>query len=238
MSASSTLDRWSGGCLVAAGVLLLPGTVHPDIFETTLGEASLEPFWVEIHLAALAVSILTLIAVAGLYGSRAARLGLLGAVGFGLVVPGLVLTGAVSWAEALLLPVVARDHPEVFDWNGPVTTDWGVRAGTVLALCWLVGLFLLSLALRRARAVPAGAALTLAVGVAASAVFGGLLIPVLSPLAVAVMAAGHVWIGAALWSGTDPGSSVATDARARPTAPDREDPATAGPGAPGRTRTR
>jgi hypothetical protein len=218
MTASSTLDRWSGGCLIAAGLFSLPGLLHPDIFETTLGEAALEPLWVPIHVSALAVVALTLLALPGLYGSRAARLGRLGAIGFAVVVPGLVLTGAVAWVEALVLPVIARDHPEVVDWNGPVTTDWAVRAGTLLALLWFVGLFLLGLALWRARAVPAGAALTLVVGVAASAVFGGLLVPVLSPLAFLLLTAGQVWIGVALVSGNDPGSSLPGDGGSKPTA--------------------
>jgi hypothetical protein len=233
MTASSTLDRWSGGCLIAAGFFSLPGLLHPDIFETTLGQAALQPLWVPIHLSALVVVVLTLLALPGLYGSRAARLGRLGATGFALVVPGLVFTGAVAWAEALVLPVIARDQPDVVDWDGPVTTDWAVRAGTLVALFWFVGLLLLGLALWRARAVPAGAALTMVVGVTASAVFGGLLVPVLSPLAFLVLTAGEVWIGVALWSGTDPGSSPATDAGARA----GKAPATAGPAAPGPTRT-
>lgn len=32
------LDRWPGACLIAAGLLLVPGTLHPGIFETTLAD--------------------------------------------------------------------------------------------------------------------------------------------------------------------------------------------------------
>lgn len=156
------LDRWSGGCLIAAGSLLVTGVAHPDIFATRLADAALEPWWVPMHAAATVAVVLTLIGLTGLYATRAARLGRLGAVGFGCVVPGLVVTGAVAWAEAILLPVIARKDAAVFDWDGPVTTSWAVRITTGMALLWLVGLVLLGLALWRSGTAPAGPGLTLA----------------------------------------------------------------------------
>ena len=36
------LDRWSGGCWVGAGLLLLIGVLHPDVFETTFSDAALD----------------------------------------------------------------------------------------------------------------------------------------------------------------------------------------------------
>ena len=201
-AAPTRLDRWSGGCWVAAGLLFLLGMLHPDIFETTLAEAARDnAVWVPIHVVAVVAVILTLIGLTGLYGPRAERLGRLGAVGFASAVVGLVMTACVSYAEAFLLPVIARDHPEVFDWDGPVTTSWAVRATTGLALLWLVGLVLLGLALRRSGVVPAAAALTLAGGAVAFAVFGGLLIPVLATLSTLALAVGYCWVGAALWTG-------------------------------------
>ncbi len=203
------LDRWSGGCWIAAGLLFLLGMLHPDIFTTTLAEAALNnAAWVPIHVVAVVAVILTLIGLTGLYATRAERLGRLGAVGFGSAVIGLVMTACVSYAEAFLLPVIARDHPEVFDWDGPITTSWAVRITTGLALLWLVGLVLLGFALWRSRALPAPAALTLAVGSVAFSVFGGLLIPVLAPLSTLALAAGYCWVGWALWTGTAGHASV------------------------------
>jgi hypothetical protein len=198
----STLDRWSGGCLIAAGVLLLPGMLHPDIFETTLADAArTTPLWVPMHIAAIAVAVLTLAGLTGLYAARARLLGRLGAIGFALVVPGLVMTASVAYAEAFLLPVIARRHPELFAWDGPITTDWAIRLTTGMALFWLVGLVLVGLALWRAGAMPARAALTLAAATAVWPVFGGLLIPVLSPLSTVAVAVGYFAVGTALWSG-------------------------------------
>jgi hypothetical protein len=197
------LDRWSGGCWIAAGLLLLLGMLHPDIFETTLAEVALgNAVWVPIHVVAVIAVVLSLIGLAGLYGPRAEQLGRLGAVGFTLAVVGLVMTACVAYAEAFLLPPIARDHPEVFDWDGPVTTSWAVRVTTGTALLWLVGLVLLGLALRRSGVVPGAAALTLAGGAVAFTVFGGLLVPLLAPLSTLALAAGYVWVGVALWTGT------------------------------------
>jgi len=195
------LDRWSGACWIGAGVLLLLGTLHPDIFATTLTEVSRRAVWVPVHIAALVAVVLTLVGLTGLYGPRAERLGRLGAVGLVCAVVGLVMTACVAYAEALLLPVIARDHPEVFDWDGPVTTSSAVRATTGMALLWLVGLVLLGVALWRSGVLPAGAGLTLAVAAVAFSVFGGLLIPVLAPLSTLALAVGYAWVGLALWTG-------------------------------------
>jgi len=200
-TAPTRLDRWSGACWIAAGVLLLLGTLHPDIFATTLAEAASRAVWVPIHVAALVAVVLTLVGLTGLYGPRADRLGRLGAVGFACAVVGLVMTACVSYAEAFLLPVVAHQHPEVFDWDGPVTTSWAVLVTTGMALLWLVGLVLLGVALWRSGVLPARAGLTLAVAAVAFSVFGGLLIPVLAPLSTLALAVGYAWVGLALWTG-------------------------------------
>jgi hypothetical protein len=208
----SRLDHWSGACWIAAAPLILLGTLHPDIFETTLAHVAADALWIPIHVAALVAVVLSLFGLSGLYVTRAERLGRLGGVGFALAVVGLVMTACVAYAEAFLLPVIARDHPAVFDWDGPVTTSWAVRVTTGMALLWLVGLVLLGVALWRSGVVPAGAALTLAGGAVAFSVFGGLLIPVLAPLSTLALALGYAWIGLALWTGATgrtlpPGSS-------------------------------
>jgi len=198
----SRLDRWSGACWVAAGLLLLFGVPHPDVFESTFAAAALDtPLWVPMHAAATVAVVLTLVGLTGLYATRADRLGRTGAVGFALAVPGLVMTACVAYAEAFLLPVIARTTPEVFAWDGPVVTSSLVRATTGLALLWLVGLFLLGLALWRSGVVPRAAAATLAISAVAFTVFAGPFVPVLGPLSILAFAAGYVWVGAAMWTG-------------------------------------
>jgi hypothetical protein len=196
------LDRWSGACWVGAGLLLLVGLLHPDVFETTFADAALETsLWVPIHAAAVVGVVLTLFGLLGLYARRADRLGRLGAIGFALAVPGLVVTACVAYAEAFLLPIIAADTPEVFAWDGPVVTSWAVRVTTGLGLLWFVGLCLLGLALWRSRTVPRSAALTLAISAVVFIVFAGAFVFVLGPLSTLALAAGYVLVGVALWTG-------------------------------------
>lgn len=196
------LDRWSGGCWVAAGLLLSTGIFHPDVFETTFADAALDtPMWVPMHAAAVGAVVLSLFGLTGLYARRAEQLGWLGALGFALAVPGLVMTGCVAYAEAFLLPLIARETPEVFGWDGPVVTSWAVRATTGLALLWLGGLFLLGLALWRSGLVPRAEGMTLAASAVVFTAFAGPFVPVLGPLSTLALAAGYVWVGAALWNG-------------------------------------
>ncbi len=36
--------RWSGGCWIGAGLLILPAVAHPDIFDVGLAAASLQTY--------------------------------------------------------------------------------------------------------------------------------------------------------------------------------------------------
>ena len=196
------LDRWSGGCWVAAGLLLLIGVFHPDVSETTFADAALDTsLWLPMHAAAVVAAVLTLVGLLGLYARRAERLGRLGAVGFALAVPGLVMTACVAYAEAFLLPVIAADTPEVFAWDGPVVASWAIRVTTGLALLWLIGLCLLGLALWRSHLIPRSAALTLAISAVAFIVFAGPFVFLLGPLSTLAFATGYVLVGVALWTG-------------------------------------
>jgi hypothetical protein len=195
------LDRWSGSCLMAAGVLLLSTAPHPDVFESTLAEAALDtPFWVAMHAALLVAVFLSLVGLVALYGQHGGRLGRLGAAGFALAVVGLVVAACVFYFEAFLLPVFARLDPGSFAWDGPVIASWGVRLGALAGL-WGVGLVMLGVALARAGVVPRAAGLTLAVSAAAFAALEGPFVPVLGPLSTLALTVGHVWVGAALWFG-------------------------------------
>ena len=195
------LDRWSGGCLMVAGLLLLSTAPHPDVFETTFAEAALgTPFWVAMHAALLLSAFLSLLGLFGLYGLHGARLGRLGAVGFALAVTGLVVAACVFYFEAFLLPVVARHDPALLAWDGPIIASWGFRLSALAGL-WLVGMVMLGFALSRSGVIPRAAALTLAVSAAAFALLEGPFVPVVGPLSTVAFAAGYVWVGAALWAG-------------------------------------
>ena len=194
------IDRWSGGCLVAAGALLLPNVAHPDVFDTTFAHAALDtPLWIVIHAALLIAMILSLAALLGLYARHAGQLGRLGAVGFALALVGMVVAACAFYWEAFLLPPIAREDPGLFDWAGPVVTDWGVRSGAIAGL-WFVGLVLLAIALWRARVLSGTVVATFAVSAVAFAVFAGPFVPVLDVLATLAFAGSYAWLGIALWA--------------------------------------
>ena len=195
------LDRWSGGCLIAAGALLLSTAPHPDVFESTFAEAALDtPFWAALHAALLVSAILSVVGLLALFARHAGRLGRLGAVGVALAVVGLVIAACVFYFEAFLMPEIARHDPELFAWDGPLVASWGVRLGALAGL-WLIGLVMVGFALARSGGVPRAAAWTLAVTAAAFALLEGPFVPVLGPLSTLAFAAAHAWVGAALWTG-------------------------------------
>jgi hypothetical protein len=186
---------------MAAGVLLLSTAPHPDVFDSTFAQAALDtPFWVAMHAALLVSAVLSVGGLVGLYAAHADRLARLGAVGVAFAVVGLVMAACVFYFEAFLLPVIARHDPELFAWDGPVVASWGVRLGALAGL-WLIGLVMVGFALSRSDVVPRAAAWTLAVTAAAFALLEGPFVPVLGPLSTLAFAAGHVWVGAALWAG-------------------------------------
>lgn len=194
------IDRWSGGCLVAAGGLLLLNVAHPDVFDTTFAHAALDtPLWVPIHAGLLVAVTLSLAALLGLYAGHAGRLGRLGAAGFAAALVGLVVAACAFYWEAFLLPPIARADPALFDWSGPVVTDWGVRSGALAGL-WFVGLAMLAIALSRAGTVPRAVAVAFPASAAAFALLAGPFVPVLDIVATVAFAASHAWLGVALWT--------------------------------------
>ena len=187
---------------MAAGVLLLSTAPHPDVFDSTIAEAALDtPFWVAMHAALVVSTFLSVVGLVALYGLYGARLGRLGAVGFALAVVGLLVAACVFYFEAFFLPVSARHDLALFVWDGPVNGSWGLRLSALMGL-WIVGLVILGIALARSGVVPRAPALTLAVSAAAFALLEVPFVPVLGPLSTLAWGVGHVWVGAALWTGT------------------------------------
>jgi len=199
-SHTSTPVPWSGLSLAAAGVLIAGTVAHPDIFETGFAAAARQSFWAPWHAAWLVSTVLSLFGLAGLYACQAGRLGTLGLAGLALAVPGLVLAACAAYVEAFVMPALARAEPGLLDWDGPLLTSPAIRLSGGLALMWLVGMALVGVATWRADVLPRGAAATLAAGAVTFGAFEGPFVPVLGVVSVVVFAAGHVWLGLAMWS--------------------------------------
>ena len=202
--------RWSGGCWIGAGLLILPTVAHPDIFDVGLAAASLQTYWAVGHAAGLLVVVLSLFGLAGLAVSHRARLGRLGVMGLVGAVVGLVAAAGLAAVEALVFPPLARAAPELLAFDGPIAGSWWFRALGGLALLWLLGSVLLGIAVEQAGVLPRGRGALFATGAFAFAAFAGPFVPVLEIVGIVLLAVAHAWSGAALVVGRRASASPLT----------------------------
>lgn len=194
-----TLVRWTGGCWIAVGVLLLAELAHPDALGDGFAASSLQSLWPAVHIAWVLAAVLTLFGLAGLvarYGPALGRLGLVGAV---LAVPGVVVGAGLFLTEAFAFPVLAREDPALLDLDGPFLSDLALRLTGGLAGLWFLGLVLVGIAVERARVLPRGTGLVLAVATALFAALEGPFVPVAGKVAVVLWSAAQINLGRALF---------------------------------------
>ena len=202
---ASTLLRLTGLSAMLAGLcMIVMGLFHP----VNIPEAVTTATWVNVHIAATAMSFFGLFGIAGLYARQVEKSGWLGLTGFILLSLWFGLVMPFSFVEAFILPRLAAELPEF------VTGFLGMFTGVpskidlgILPMLWnisgpmfILGPLLFGIATFRARILPRWAGGLLA--------FGALLIPVggmvpaeyqpevaLLPIAVAL-----TWLGFALVS--------------------------------------
>jgi hypothetical protein len=194
-----TFVRWAGGCWIAAGVLFLAELAHPNALDIGFAEASVQSQWPAMHLALVLAGILTIFGMAGLVARHGPALGRLGIAGAVLAVPGVVVAAGLFLAEAFLFPGIARADPALLDLDGPLL-GWTLRLAGALAGLWFIGLTLVGLAVERARVLPRGTGILLAVGTVLFAALEGPFLPVAGKVAVVIFAAAHIRLGLALAS--------------------------------------
>jgi hypothetical protein len=194
----TALVRWSGGCWVAAGVLILSELAHPDILETGFASSSRGALWPAVHLAWVLVALLTLFGLAGVAARYGTALGRIGAAGLVLAVIGLVAAAGLFLAEALIFPVLARHDPALLGFSGALGGSPAFWAAGGLSGLWFVGLVLVGVAVERAQLLPGRAGLLLAVATAVFAVFEGPFVPVLGKVSVVFLAVALVRFGISL----------------------------------------
>jgi hypothetical protein len=193
-----TWVRWANGCWIAAGVLLLAELAHPDALAIGFAASSRQTLWPALHVAWVLAAILTLFGLAGLVARFGPALGRLGAAGVVLAVPGLVVAAGLFLTEAFVFPVLARQDPALLDLDGLLLGSLVIRLAGGLAGLWFVGLVLIGVAIERARVLPRGTGMLLAVATVLFAALEGPFLPVAGELAVVLFAAAHVRLGAAL----------------------------------------
>src|SRR6201999_1412742 len=161
--------------------------------------------WQAVHAVACAMSFFALLGLAGLYARQAVKSGWLGLIGYVLLSAWFVLIMGFSFVEAFILPRVAHTDPTLADaWmkmfnGGTSQLNLGVlpTMWTLTAPLYIGGGVLFGIATFRARILPRGAAVLLALGTALAPV-GGALSLAAQPKTAIPTGLAIAWLGYAL----------------------------------------
>jgi hypothetical protein len=166
---NANLMRWAGFCAVIGGLCyVFVGIFHPANVPASVITAQ----WAAVHVAACAMSFFGLLGLVGIYARQAVKSGWLGLTGFILLSLWMVVIMGFSFVEAFILPHVATASPALVDsWmkmfnGGTGTIDLVVlpTLWTLTAPLYILGGLLFGIATFRARILPRGAAVLLALG--------------------------------------------------------------------------
>jgi hypothetical protein len=157
---ASTLTRKAAIALVTAGVIfILIQPLHPkeDIASIT------SDTWFIVHILSLAMAVLGLAGITGVYLSQITRSGIFGLLGYLVFSLFFITQAAVNFAEAFILPLSAAGSPELsediaslFASGYVLQTDVGPLAivGSAGAALYLGGGFLFAVGILRANVLP------------------------------------------------------------------------------------
>jgi hypothetical protein len=201
---ASNLIRWAGLSAVAAGVIFAGiQPIHPPDFLPSVTTAA----WAMIMPLKLAMCLLFLAGIAGLYARQVEESGWLGLAGFLALSVSWALQTAFIFAEAFILPVLATAAPQFVDsylgivngFPGEMNIGALPTVYTVVGLLYMLGGVLFGIASMRARVLPrwAGGLLTVAAAVTPAA---ALLPHAIQRFAAVPVAFAIAWLGYALWS--------------------------------------
>lgn len=202
--ANSNLIRWAGlAAAVGGSLFVLIQAIHPPEALASVTAAD----WAVVHIVGVAMCLLILLGITGIYARQGEAAGWLGLVGF--LVFGLMwaLTAAFQFAEAFILPPLAAEAPRFVEGfvGIPSSAPSAVSLGalptvySVVGILYLVGGVLFGIATYRAGILPRWAAGLLAVGTVAPLALS-LLPHELVRIAALPVGAALVWLGIALWS--------------------------------------
>jgi hypothetical protein len=203
-TSASNLIRLAGLSAMAAGALfVLVQMIHPPELLSSVTTGS----WVIVHCLSVAMCVLWLLGITGIYARQVVETGWLGLASYLVWSLFLVLTAAFTFAEAFILPVLATEAPTfVDDWLAIASGSAGGPNVRVLAIMYsltgvlyLLGGILFGIVTFRARVLPRFAGGLLAVGTVMPVAF--VLVPhELLRLAAVPVGCALVWLGFALWS--------------------------------------
>jgi hypothetical protein len=200
---TTKLGRAAGLAAVVAGLLyILVQFIHPD--ETVASVTT--PGWTVTHLLTLAMGVLGLIGISGMYFRQVPESRVLGLIGYLVFAAFFLLVVANTFVEVLVLPPIADVAPQyVNDFLatqvgdtvrgdvGGYSVAWGIASAT-----YLVGGLVFGIALFRAGILARWASLLLAIG-AVAALLVAVLPESLDRLAALPVGIALAGLGYSLW---------------------------------------
>ncbi len=200
MKRTHVLVHWSGLAWLAAGALFPAYTLlHPA---EEGAAAVLSSPWAAIHSLWFVGTLLTLAGLVGMYAWQAGTIGRMGTAGFVLAFTGTALILGIIFYDSYVVPVLAASAPALLDSGGALATAPALlAAGSLGFVLVALGYLLFGIGAARAGALPRAASLLLVVGGPLFPV-GQALGPVIGTACALVFAAGLIWSGYVLWSGT------------------------------------
>lgn len=202
---SSKLIRWSGLAAMGSGILYIAiQPIHPiDVLSSvTTGN------WAIAHYMGVAMGILGLFGVAGIYARQVEKAGWLGLAGYLLLSVFYALTVAFQFIEAFISPLLATEAPKFVEgFLGIITgVPSQVNLGALPLINnltgfagYLLGGLLFGIATLRAGILPRWAGGLLAIGTVTTLARVVIPHPLDRVMAVPVGLA-LIWLGFALWS--------------------------------------
>lgn len=199
---SADLLRLAGLSALLAGLCyVFVGIFHPANSAASVTTAR----WAVVHVVACAMCLLGMVGVTGIYARQARGSGWLGLVGYVLFSLWLMLIMGFSFVEAFVLPQLATAAPSFVDgWMGmfngdPSRVDLGAlpTLWTLSGVLYVVGGLAFGISTFRARILPRGAAVLLALGTAAAPLAGLLSLGAQPKIAIPTGLA-LAWLGYAL----------------------------------------
>jgi hypothetical protein len=167
---TSNLIRWAGLSAVVGG-LVFAARIHPS---DTLASVTTSE-WLIVHAVGVAMCLLIMLGIAGIYARQVEEAGWLGLAGFLLLEVMWALTAAFQFAEALILPLLATEAPSFVEGFVGITSGATGASNlgalptlfSVTSVFYLLGGVLFGIATFRAGILPRWAAGVLAVGTVA-----------------------------------------------------------------------
>ncbi|MCL6571873.1 MAG: hypothetical protein K6T88_09355 [Bacillus sp. (in: Bacteria)] len=202
---ASKLIRWAGLAAMLAGILFIViQMIHPaDILSAvTTGR------WAIVHYLSIAMCLLGLLGITGIYAREVEGAGWLGLVGFLMFSLFYALTMGFNFVEAFISPLLPNEAPKFVESflelasgsTGEMDLGAVVAVYSLVGVLYMLGGPLFGIAIIRAGILPRWAAVLFASGGPVSAIVVSLLPHPLDRIAAVPLGLGLAWLGYALWS--------------------------------------